>query len=159
MKITIVMGVADMSGGAKVIALYADRLRRRGHDVFVVSSGPPPIPWRVRLRTLVRERRWVLALVFGLIHGLGFAAVLADLGLGAGHLLEALLGFNLGVELGQLAIVAVVMPAAFLIRATAFYRRIALPAGAAAIGCLATYWAVTRAFPVMVVSTGLPASP
>jgi len=59
MKITIVMSVADMSGGARVIGLYADRLRKRGHDVLVVSSGPPPIPWRARLRTLVRERRWL----------------------------------------------------------------------------------------------------
>ncbi len=108
---------------------------------------------------LVRERRWLLALIFGLIHGLGFAAVLADLGLDDGHLLEALIGFNIGVELGQLAIVAVVMPAVFLIRATAFYRRVALPAGATAIGCLAIYWAVTRAFPVMLAATGLPASP
>lgn len=108
---------------------------------------------------LVRERRWLLALVFGLIHGLGFAAVLADLGLGSQQLLEALIGFNVGVELGQLAIVAVVMPAVYLMRGTAFYRRAALPAGAAAIGCLAIYWAVTRAFPAMLASTGLPTSP
>ncbi len=111
------------------------------------------------LLPVVRERRWLLALGFGLIHGLGFAAVLADLGLGAGHLLEALIGFNIGVELGQLAIVAVVMPAVYLMRSTAFYTRVALPAGATAIGCLAVYWAVTRAFPVMLASTGLPTSP
>lgn len=98
---------------------------------------------------VVRERRWLLALVFGLIHGLGFAAVLSDLQLDTGHLLESLIGFNIGVELGQLAIVTVAMPAVFLIRSSAFYLRVALPAGAAAIGCLAIYWAVTRAFPIV----------
>lgn len=59
MKITIVLEVADMSGGAKVIALYADRLRKRGHEVYVVSSGTPPEKLRTRLRALVRQRRWL----------------------------------------------------------------------------------------------------
>jgi glycosyltransferase involved in cell wall biosynthesis len=59
MKITIVMSVADMSGGARVIGLYADRLRRRGHDVQIVSAGPPPVDLRTRLRALIRERRWI----------------------------------------------------------------------------------------------------
>ena len=68
-------------------------------------------------------RRWVMALVFGLIHGLGFAAVLADLGLDGGSLVLTLLGFNLGVEAGQALIVLIFVPAAFLVRRTAAYRR------------------------------------
>jgi hypothetical protein len=99
---------------------------------------------------LVRERRWLVALIFGLIHGLGFASVLADLGLPSGNLLQALIGFNVGVELGQLAIVALLMPVTFLIRQTVFYRRLVLPAGATAISCLAVYWIATRAFPAVV---------
>jgi glycosyltransferase involved in cell wall biosynthesis len=59
MKITIVMGMPDMSGGAKVIALYADRLAKRGHDVVVVSAGRAPPTPRQRLRALVYERRWL----------------------------------------------------------------------------------------------------
>jgi hydrogenase/urease accessory protein HupE len=55
-------------------------------------------------------RRWVIAGVFGLIHGLGFASALGDLALPRDVLLRALVGFNIGVELGQLAFVAVVMP-------------------------------------------------
>lgn len=55
-------------------------------------------------------RRWVIAAVFGLIHGLGFASALAELGLPRDALVRALVGFNLGVELGQLAFVVVVMP-------------------------------------------------
>ena len=97
---------------------------------------------------VVQEGRWALALAFGLIHGLGFASVLSDLRLKSTHLLEALIGFNVGVELGQLAIVLVLMPAVFLIRASTFYRRILLPGGAALIGVLAVYWMLARALPI-----------
>ena len=99
---------------------------------------------------VVRERRWLVALCFGLIHGLGFASVLADLGLQPGGLLQALVGFNIGVEIGQLGIVAVLMPVSYVLRGTVFYRRLVLPGGAAAIGCLALYWIGLRAFPSLV---------
>ena len=55
-------------------------------------------------------RRWLIAAIFGLIHGLGFASALAELGLSREVLVRALIGFNIGVELGQLVFVAVVMP-------------------------------------------------
>jgi hypothetical protein len=54
--------------------------------------------------------RWLIAAVFGLVHGLGFASGLTELGLPREAMVRALVGFNLGVELGQLAFVAVVMP-------------------------------------------------
>ena len=54
--------------------------------------------------------RGLVAFAFGLVHGLGFAGVLAELALPTGRLVPALLGFNLGVELGQLALVAVAWP-------------------------------------------------
>ena len=57
-----------------------------------------------------RRRRWLIAGLFGLVHGLGFASALVELELRATTLVRALVGFNLGVELGQLAFVAVVMP-------------------------------------------------
>jgi len=59
LKITIVMARADMSGGCKVIALYADRLARRGHDVLVVSAGNRPPTLRQRLRSIVKQRKWI----------------------------------------------------------------------------------------------------
>lgn len=96
---------------------------------------------------VVYGRRWLVAMGFGLIHGLGFASVLADLGLASGALLRALLGFNLGVEMGQLAIVVLVMPVLFAIRGTRFYRQFMLPVGAVAIALLALYWVASRAFP------------
>jgi len=54
--------------------------------------------------------RWLLAAVFGLVHGLGFASALTELGLPRDAMVRAVVGFNVGVELGQLAFVAVVMP-------------------------------------------------
>ena len=97
------------------------------------------------LAPLVRERRWVVAFVFGLIHGLGFASVLTDLGLQGWNLAVALVGFNLGVEIGQLAIVLIFIPCAYGLRATRFYRCAFMPAGAVVIGVIAAYWLAVRA--------------
>ena len=98
------------------------------------------------LRGTIDKRRWVMAFVFGLIHGFGFASVLADLGLPQGALLLALVGFNVGVELGQLAIVAVFLPLAFWLRATRFYRVGVLTGGSIMVALLASWWLVQRVF-------------
>jgi hypothetical protein len=98
------------------------------------------------LRGTIDRRRWVMAFVFGLVHGFGFASVLADLGLPQGALALALVGFNLGVEIGQLAIVAAFLPAAYLLRATAFYRVGVLRVGSLAVAALASWWLIERAF-------------
>ena len=89
-------------------------------------------------------KRWRLAFVFGLIHGFGFANVLLDLELPATQLAVALGGFNLGVELGQLAIVAVFFPIAWLLRRTAFYRWGVVAGGSLAIAVIGTLWIVQR---------------
>ena len=98
------------------------------------------------LRGTVERRRWVMAFVFGLVHGFGFASVLADLGLPQGALALALVGFNVGVELGQLAIVAVFLPLAFALRTTGFYRVGVLRFGSLAVAAVAAWWFVQRAF-------------
>lgn len=90
-------------------------------------------------------RRWMVAFGFGLVHGFGFASVLADLGLPQGTLALALLGFNLGVEVGQLAIVAVFLPCAYGLRRTRFYRRVVLWGGSLLIAALAAVWLAERA--------------
>jgi hypothetical protein len=96
------------------------------------------------LLPVVRERRWLVAFVFGLVHGLGFASVLVDLGLTGWNLLLALLGFNGGVEIGQLAIVIVVIPLMYAARRTNAYRRFLLPVGAVTVACVAAYWIFMR---------------
>jgi hypothetical protein len=97
---------------------------------------------------LARGRRWWVAFGFGLVHGFGFAGALAELGLPQGALALALLGFNLGVELGQLAIVALFLPLAHALRRTVLYRRWVLVGGSLAIALLAAAWFVERAFDV-----------
>ena len=100
---------------------------------------------------LFQGRRWMVAFGFGLIHGFGFASVLADLGLPRDALLLALVGFNLGVETGQLAIVAVFLPLAFSLRGGWFYRRVVLFGGSILITLLALVWLVERVFNLKVI--------
>jgi hypothetical protein len=95
---------------------------------------------------VVTRRGWVLALVFGLVHGFGFASVLGDLGLPRGALALALAGFNVGVEVGQLAVVLAVVPLIYLLRRTRFYRPGVLIGGSSAIALVAGVWFIGRAF-------------
>ncbi len=92
------------------------------------------------------QGRWLMAFFFGLIHGFGFASVLTELGLPTGALAVSLVGFNLGVELGQLAIVAVFLPLAFVLRHTPFYQGGVLVGGSWAALLVALAWFVERAF-------------
>ena len=97
---------------------------------------------------LVSGRRWAMAFGFGLIHGFGFASVLTDLGLPRDALVTSLFGFNVGVELGQLAIVAVFLPLAFALRSTKFYSRIVFTGGSITVALLAAVWLAERALDI-----------
>jgi hypothetical protein len=98
------------------------------------------------LRPFLPSRRWAVAFAFGLLHGIGFASALGGLGLPNGALVPALLGFNLGVELGQLALVAAFLPLAFAVRGSFAYRRLVLAGGSLAVAALALVWLVERSF-------------
>jgi hydrogenase/urease accessory protein HupE len=92
------------------------------------------------------EGRWLLTFVFGLVHGLGFASVLRELGVGAGSggALESLLAFNLGVETGQIGIAAIALP---LILGLSQRPRLALylrPATSVVVVTLGTWWLIER---------------
>jgi hypothetical protein len=101
---------------------------------------------------LFRERRWVMAFFFGLIHGFGFASVLADLGLPQDALALALVGFNVGVEVGQLAIVAAFLPLIYALRRSWLYRRLLLLGGSVLIALLAFIWLIERAANIRLLS-------
>ena len=101
---------------------------------------------------LFNHRLWVVAFGFGLIHGFGFASVLADLGLPQGALVRSLVGFNVGVEAGQLAIVAVFLPLAYALRRTAFYQRGVLLCGSVLTLVLALVWLAERALDIKLIS-------
>ncbi len=93
---------------------------------------------------MIRDRGWMVAFGFGLIHGFGFASALTDLGLTQGALAVTLVGFNLGVEIGQLAIVILFLPAAFVLRRSWLYQTPLLRFGSAAIILVASAWCAER---------------
>lgn len=94
---------------------------------------------------LVRGKRWLAAFAFGLLHGFGFAGVLGELGLPQEARVLALAAFNIGVELGQLAIVAAFVPLAYALRSTWLYRQLMVRVGSACIAVLALVWLAERA--------------
>lgn len=98
------------------------------------------------LTPLVRDRLWLVGFGFGLIHGAGYASVLSGLGLPTQSLVLALLGFNLGVEGGQILIAAAFMPLAFLARRQAWYRHGVVVPGSVLAALLGLLWLVSRVF-------------
>lgn len=92
------------------------------------------------LRPLVTRRLWAVGFGFGLVHGFGFAGALVELGLPPGTRLLALLGFNLGVELGQLLVVCVALPLLFALRNRRWYAGAAMPLLSLGIAALAVGW-------------------
>ncbi|MFZ9837586.1 MAG: HupE/UreJ family protein [Opitutaceae bacterium] len=90
--------------------------------------------------------RWLLTFGFGLIHGFGFASILRDLGVGAdpGGILGPLFAFNLGVELGQVAIAAVVMPLVWRLRQRPAFVTRGVPVLSGLIALLGLYWLLER---------------
>jgi hydrogenase/urease accessory protein HupE len=114
-----------------IVLLAAELVKR--------ERGEPP--------GLAERWPWVIAFCFGLLHGFGFAGALVAVGLPQGEIPLALLGFNLGVELGQLAFIAAVLCLRALARriapSAAFERR-ALAGVSYAIGSLAAFWFCER---------------
>jgi hypothetical protein len=98
--------------------------------------------------------RFALTFGFGLVHGLGFASVLQVM-LPPDHVIAPLLGFNLGVELGQLVIVAIALPLLWLLArelGAERYRRRVLPVLSIAIAAVAIKWLIERVFAVSLVT-------
>lgn len=94
---------------------------------------------------IVTDTRARIAFAFGLLHGFGFASVLADMGLPHGARLLSLCAFNLGIEIGQLAVVLAVMPVVYWLRNDTRYRRALLPWGSVSIAAVASVWLIQRA--------------
>lgn len=91
-----------------------------------------------------QDNRWTVTFALGLLHGFGFSSVLMDLGLPANARVSALLGFNAGVEIGQLFVVAAFLPLAFALRRSSLYRRFVLVGGSLAVALIAMVWTVER---------------
>ncbi|MGD1855941.1 MAG: HupE/UreJ family protein [Leptolyngbyaceae cyanobacterium] len=95
---------------------------------------------------IFRGRSWIIIFLFGLFHGFGFADVLTNLGLTSQHAALSLFGFNLGIEVGQLVIIAVIFPVLYFLRKQRFYPSIAMKTGALLLGVISLYWFIERAF-------------
>jgi hypothetical protein len=92
-------------------------------------------------------RAWRLALVFafGLLHGMGFAGALGELGLPRADFLTALVGFNLGVEAGQLTVIALAFAlVGWRWGSCSWYRRVVVVPASLAIAVVAVYWTIAR---------------
>lgn len=94
----------------------------------------------------IREGSLLVVMTLGLFHGLGFAAVMGHLPFRAQDLVKAVLGFNIGVELGQMAIVAALFPVLYLLRTQQLYQRVVLKGGSALLILISGAWFIQRAF-------------
>ena len=98
------------------------------------------------LRGEAAKRRWLIAFCFGLVHGLGFAGALKESGISSGQfgIILPLVGFNLGVEIGQLSVAAVVLPILWQLRNRPGLMRQWGPLGSVAVTVAGSYWLLER---------------
>ncbi|MEM7457985.1 MAG: HupE/UreJ family protein [Pseudomonadota bacterium] len=137
---SITLALATLGGvslpGPPVEAVIAISLVLLAREALRAQSG---------VETMTARLPWLVAFGFGLIHGFGFAGALSDIGLPERQEAWALLLFNLGVELGQVAFVVAVLLAIWLIaRIGEAWRRGAQLMAAYLVGIAGTYWAIER---------------
>jgi hypothetical protein len=115
-----------------------------GKPIEVAIAGS--IAAAALLNLFPRYARWRLALAFGFgfVHGFGFANALAEIDAAGVKLLPLLAGFNIGVEIAQLSIVAIVLPMIYAARGTRWYATGAMPIGSCALGAAGLVWLVQR---------------
>ncbi|MBW2290010.1 MAG: HupE/UreJ family protein [Deltaproteobacteria bacterium] len=128
------------------------RLPSRPVEVVIAASVFVAAWNNVRPFLSARRSGAAMAFGFGLIHGLGFASALAQLGLPSRGRVLALLSFNLGVEAGQIAIVALALPAMYYARSTRAYEHWVVRGGSLVIAWLAVVWIVERLMGVDLIS-------
>lgn len=111
-----------------ILFLAVEIVRKRDGDIGITERAP-----------------WIVAFIFGLVHGLGFAGALSDVGLPQHAIPLALFSFNVGVEIGQLMFVAVVLPVIYLItRAPIPWPKGSWRLMPYAVGGVAAYWTIER---------------
>ncbi|MFV1984647.1 MAG: HupE/UreJ family protein, partial [Thiohalomonadales bacterium] len=89
-------------------------------------------------------KHWPIVFAFGLIHGFGFAFVLDEVPIQSGELISSLFGFNLGVEIGQLTIVAILIPVLYFMYSKLYYQRLIIPALSIVIASIGIFWFLER---------------
>jgi hypothetical protein len=112
--------------------------------IEVAIAASIAVAGAVNLVPRLSKLRLPLAFGFGFVHGFGFANALSEIDAGGTLLLPLLGGFNIGVELAQLGIVAVVLPLIYSMRATRWYTGAVLPLGSCALGMAGVVWLLQR---------------
>lgn len=135
---TVAHSITLALGGLGVIELPS----RLVETIIAISIAAAALH---NLRPVFVNKEWLLAFGFGLFHGFGFAGLLADLGLDRSRRVTSLLGFNVGVELGQAAIILMVFPMLFIVRRTRWYLPF-LRVGSVLLAFVALAWATERIF-------------
>jgi len=125
-------------------ALEVVRLPERLVDSLIAASIA--VAAAANLFAIQRVGKWLVIVGFGLLHGLGFATVLSPLGVDPSNLFVTLSGFNIGVEVGQVAFVLICFPVLFLIRNARIYVPVFLYAGSLVLTLIGLYWFAKRAF-------------
>ncbi|MDQ1908989.1 HupE/UreJ family protein [Paenibacillus sp. GD4] len=88
--------------------------------------------------------RWMITFLFGLIHGIGFATAISDIGFDQKYFITSLVSFNVGIELGQLACVALVLPILIMLQKKERYYTFVFRGASASIFVIAALWFVDR---------------
>jgi hypothetical protein len=135
---TLAHSITLILAALKIVTLPS-RLIECGIALTIVYVAAENL-WRKNIR-----RRWILTFFFGLIHGFGFANVLAELGLPRNATIQCLLSFNVGVEMGQLTIVLVAFPLVKLLERWRYAAEVKM-ALSAAVGLFGLGWFLDRAF-------------
>jgi len=142
---SITLGLAALGlvhvPGPPVEAVIALSIVFVAKEIVSIEAGHPG---------LTQRQPWIIAFSFGLLHGFGFAGALADIGLPQRDIPVALLSFNIGVELGQLAFVFVILGLVglvrlFMIESRPWMRTVPVYG----IGIVATYWTIERVLAVL----------
>jgi len=134
LAVAAILAMAGLGSAVPFQALVGLALFTACHLALLARSRRP-----ARLRAAV-------AFAFGLVHGFGFAGVMMNLDLTNVGLAPALFGFNLGVEIGQLAVLALVGPLLLAVRRSRRASAWVVDVGSAAATCLGSFWFVTRSF-------------
>lgn len=145
MQVLVIVTSFTLAHSITLTLAALDLVRPSSRWIEIAIAGSVLIASLNNLYPLVKqERLWAMGLVFGLIHGFGFAGALLELDLPEGSRLLALLSFNLGVEAGQIVIVLAVFPLLYAARNQSWYRSFVVPAISIAIALLASYWVAQR---------------
>jgi hypothetical protein len=136
-----------IAGEATIIAATIGSLRVP--PLVLLGLGLFSLSYLLLLRDVgtALDLRWFVAFVFGLVHGFGFAGAIAEIALPANRVALVLFGFNLGVELGQLAVVILIWPLlSFLTRSMPTKKgTLMIQVSSAAILAIGIFWFLTRA--------------